>query len=79
MDTEKKKKKGPGAGQAKSWSSSDIDPETVDKSHSIVSVISNDCGVRQTWVQILPLPFLDMGLVTESLHISGPRSVQWGQ
>lgn len=44
-------------------SSSDIDPETVDKSHSL-SVMSNDCDVRQTRVQILALPFLDMGQVT---------------
>lgn len=45
----------------------------------LLAVVSNDYGIRQIWVQILALPFLDLGQVTESLRISGPWSVKWGQ
>lgn len=49
------------------------------RSHSVVSVMINDCGIRQIWVQILALLFLGLGKVPESLHISSLCSVQWGQ
>ena len=45
----------------------------------LLVVTSNDYGIRQTWVQILALSFWDLGQVTESLLISDPWSVWWGQ
>lgn len=78
MQEEKKKKK-----KTRRWSSqeqpgSDIDPETVDKSHGVIRIVSNACGLGQTRVPILALPFLDMRQAAGSLHISGPRSAQQG-
>lgn len=49
------------------------------RSHSVVSVMIKDCGIRQIWVQILALLFLGLGKVPGSLHISSLCSVQWGQ